>query len=170
MKHPLPHIGLRMIKTALSVSLCMLAAWTLSYPPPIYACIAAVIVTRETVEDSFKQGVARVIATLIGGVMALGLLLLDLENSPGLLEVLLAGVGVLLTLYVCLLLKTPDAAALACVTFLIIVLQHADDKYLFALYRVLETIAGIIVSLVVNRIIPVAGKRQKTHNQRARAR
>ena len=152
--HPitLPPIGLRMAKTALSVSLCLLLAQLASYPTPTYACVAAVIVTRETVERSFRQGVERVVATLIGGAVALALLFVNLTYSRW-WEIPLVGVGVLLALYVCLLLGAPDAAALAAVTVLIIVLGHPANKYLFALTRVGETVAGICVSLAVNRFI-----------------
>jgi len=162
MKHPLPHIGFRMLKTALSVSICLLLARLFAYPPPVYACIAAVIVTKETVESSLKMGIARVSATLVGGVMALVWLFFDLQRVPY-LEIPLIGIGILVTLYFCLIIKEPDAAALACVVFLIITLQHPYDKHMFALVRVCETIAGICISLVVNRLIrPPKGKEKQT--------
>lgn len=147
-----PPIGMRMFKTALSVTLCLLLAWLISYPPPIYACVAAVIVTRETVGRSLRMGVGRVLATLIGGAVAIAFLFLNVGVSSW-LEIPLVGAGVLLALYVCLLFKAPEAAALAAVTMLIIVLGHPEDKYIFALTRMGETVAGICVSLTVNRFI-----------------
>jgi uncharacterized membrane protein YgaE (UPF0421/DUF939 family) len=142
-----------MLKTALSVMACLLLARLLSYHPPVFACVAAVIVTKENIESSFKQGVDRVLGALVGGVVALIFLFLS-PARDFYIVIPLVGAGVLFTLYICLLLKIPDAAALACVAFLIIVLLHPEDKYIFALTRVGETIAGICVSLLINRIIP----------------
>ncbi len=153
MQLTLPHIGMRIVKTGLSVTICLALGHLFSYSAPIYACVAAIIVTKDTIENSFKQGVDRVVSTLVGGAIAILILLLGITDTSAYLEVVLVGVGCILTLYFCVVLKNPDAAALACVVFLTIVLQHPQDKYIFALTRVGETIVGIVISLLVNRLV-----------------
>jgi uncharacterized membrane protein YgaE (UPF0421/DUF939 family) len=110
--------------------------------------MAAVIVTRENFESSFQQGIARIVATIVGCLFALVIMHINIENQY--LHILLSGIGCALTIYFCVLITHPDAAALSAVIFLSLALTHVDDKYVFALIRFLETVAGIIIALLVN--------------------
>jgi uncharacterized membrane protein YgaE (UPF0421/DUF939 family) len=143
-----PPIGMRIIKTSISVVLCLLLAQLLKYPAPTFACMAAVIVTRENFESSFQQGIARIVATIVGCLFALAIMHFNIENQY--LHILVTGIGCAFTIYFCVLIKHPDAAALSAVIFLSLALTHVDDKYLFALVRLIETVAGIIIALLVN--------------------
>jgi uncharacterized membrane protein YgaE (UPF0421/DUF939 family) len=69
------------------------------------------------------------------------------------LHVLVTGLGCLATIYFCVLIKHPDAAALSAIIFLSLALFHVADKYEFAFLRMAETIAGIIVAIGVNALI-----------------
>lgn len=148
-------VGMRMVKTGLAVVLCLLLARLFGYAhyPPLYACMAAILATKDTVENSLKAGVDRTVATLVGGLIAIVLLFFDFYRVNEYLEILVAGLGCVLTLYFCVLIKSPEAAALACVVFLVILLQHSDDKYVFALVRMGETVTGIGISIVINRFV-----------------
>ena len=83
--------GMRNIKTAVAVVICFLLFlpfWSQASPAgegmqigPFYACITAVICMQSSVEQSVRQGVSRVIGTLMGG--ALGLLVLVLYDVTG---------------------------------------------------------------------------------------
>jgi uncharacterized membrane protein YgaE (UPF0421/DUF939 family) len=128
--------------------LCLLIGSILNYPTPVFACMAAVIVTRENFESSFQQGIARILATIVGCLVALIIMHFNIENEY--LHILVTGIGCVLTIYFCVLIKHPDAAALSAVIFLSLVLTHVNDKYLFTLIRFSETVAGIIIALCVN--------------------
>ncbi len=165
MKMTLPHIGMRMVKTGVSVLVCLLIAQLCAYPSPVFACVAAIIVTKDTIENSFKQGIDRVVSTLVGGAIAIVILLWNIDVFNPYLRIAIVALGCILTLYFCVVIKSPDAAALACVVFLSIVLQHPQDKYIFALTRIAETVAGIVVSLTVNRFFrwpPIGPRKQDT--------
>ena len=52
----LPKIGARNLKTALAVTLCIGFFELIHRQYPFYACIAAVICMKDTVENSYKMG------------------------------------------------------------------------------------------------------------------
>ena len=58
-------------------------------------------------------------------------------------------------IYLTVMINRESSAFIACVVFLSIVLSHFDTEnhYLFAVQRMLETIAGIIIALIINRVI-----------------
>ena len=58
-------------------------------------------------------------------------------------------------IYLTVLLNRESSAYISCVVFLSIVLSHFDSEnhYLFALQRMLETVAGIFTAVAVNKII-----------------
>lgn len=57
-------------------------------------------------------------------------------------------------IYTTLLLKKKNASYFACVVFLSIVVNHIGDNnpYLFVFNRVLDTLIGIFLSLIINQI------------------
>ncbi|MDT2191533.1 FUSC family protein [Paenibacillus larvae] len=67
----LPRIGMRNVKTAIAVLLCILILRLFQIESPFYACIAAVITMQNTVEDSYETGINRIIGTLIGAAIGL---------------------------------------------------------------------------------------------------
>ena len=146
-----PAFGMRIVKTGLSVLLCLLLAHWLNQPPPVFACMAAIVVTRENMELSLSQGVARILSTIVGCLFAIAIMFISAENAY--LHILLVSLGCALTIYFCVLIKHPDAAALAGVIFLSLAISHPNDKYTFALLRLAETVAGIVIALGVNALI-----------------
>ncbi|MDR0672033.1 MAG: aromatic acid exporter family protein [Oscillospiraceae bacterium] len=151
--------GMRIVKTGLCVAICLILGLAIGYPMPIYACIAAILATRPTLETSFRSGLDRLMGTVVGGALAIGVLFFDLSSIHPYLQAILIGLGCAATLYFCVLIRSVDAAALSCVIFLIIVSQHPQDKYLFAATRVLETLAGILISIGVNKFVNIPRKR-----------
>ena len=86
-KHDIPHVGLRTIKTALAVMVCVavfLPFHMLQDDPsdpwsmvgPLNACVAAIICMQSSIEDSWQQGFIRLRGTAIGGVV--GILMLTI--------------------------------------------------------------------------------------------
>lgn len=167
MKHDIPGVGMRTVKTAVAVVICFLVFlpfWDHGMAPdgdplknvgPFYACIAAIICMQSSVEQSVRQGISRVIGTVIGGLA--GLLVLLVDDAVGLSVVtgLLMGCGIVLTLWLCNLIKRPAACSIGCVVVCVVMLNHGGpDRYLYTLFRVLETIAGIAVAVGVNHLLP----------------
>lgn len=167
MKLVIPKVGMRTIKTAVAVFVCFLIFlpfWTyiptgendlLQHIGPFYACIAAIICMQSSVEQSVRQGISRVIGTVIGGLVGLSILLLDDLVRQSVVTGLLMGCGIVLTLWLCNLIKRPAACSIGCVVVCVVMLNHGGpDRYLYTLFRVVETIAGIAVAVAVNHALP----------------
>jgi uncharacterized membrane protein YgaE (UPF0421/DUF939 family) len=145
-----PHIGFRIIKTAIAIILCLLIGYWLNQPPPIFACMAAVVVMRENMELSIRQSIYRVMSTVVGCSLAFLIMLINIQSEY--LHILVTGAGCALTVYFCVLIKKPETASLSGIIFLSLAVTHPDDKYAFALLRLTETILGIAVSLGINAL------------------
>lgn len=167
MKLDVPKVGLRTIKTAVAVVVCyliFLPFWThgpgtsdslLRHVAPVNACVAAVICMQSSIEQSLYQGISRIVGTILGGLVGLLALLLDDWIKTPLVTGVLLGGAIVLTLWLCNLIKRPAACAIGCVVVCVIILTHGgSERYFYIIFRVLESIAGIAVALAVNRILP----------------
>lgn len=65
----LPKIGMRIVKSALAVFVCLLID-RLRGGMPFYAAIAAILCMQPDVANSLKTAANRVIGTLVGGLAA----------------------------------------------------------------------------------------------------
>ena len=137
----LPNLGLRNIKTALSIALCVLLYYVIERDGALLATIAALICMQDSVEKSVREGANRMIGTVLGAFESnvavwLGLIFL----------------GIVIFIYLCNLFKIRDSIIIGCVVFLIIVLE-AETKMsplLYSIHRVLDTFIGIIIAVMVN--------------------
>lgn len=149
------HIGWRNIKTSLAVLACLLIGRVMENNFPLYACTAAVICMKDTIKNSVKHGIIRMKATIIGGIIAIAFLAIN-EYAPfNIPNEVIVPLGIMITIYFCGFLDWKEASALACVVVLVILLMHNQDqdKYLYAINRVIETLMGIIVAVVINTYI-----------------
>ncbi|WP_411169432.1 aromatic acid exporter family protein [Clostridium sp. MB05] len=148
-KFDLPHIGYRNIKTALSVLICLIF-----WPNSLFAAIAAVICVQDTVENSVKTGLNRLIGTLLGGI--LGVLLLFTINKFNLssFSAIIAAIGVSLIIYLCNLVKKPAACSIASIVLIgIIISPNYDSPLIYSFRRTIETAFGIMIAIVINKYI-----------------
>lgn len=155
----LPGIGLRTIKTSLSVLVCLvlyefLIIKHISYSEPLYACVAAIISMQDTVENSVEYGINRLFGTSIGGAFGIAFLWIDSIIIKGSLKFLLAALGIILVIYSINLLRKKQAISIACVVFLIILVNLNDkNPYLYSFFRVFDTAIGIVISIIINKYI-----------------
>ena len=125
----LPRIGQRIVKTSIAVLITLLVYYLRGYrgaDMPAEAAITAIICMQPYVHDTREYAVSRFIGTLIGAVWGLGFLLLMLV-FPRMGEVLLLvylrmAIGVMLTLYTCVLVRRPDTAGQAAIVFICVVI------------------------------------------------
>ncbi|MDN5315473.1 MAG: hypothetical protein PWP10_4223 [Clostridiales bacterium] len=160
-------IGLRNIKTALAVLLCLLTQFLFPQISALNAGIAAVVVMRETPEESIETGINRFIGTMIGGLFGYVLLILSgimpLYNQ--FLYVLLIPALMMLAISTCVWLKKYDSVVICCVVYLIIALEIGDNRgsaLSYVAMRMLDTIIGIGFATVINKyFFPYYGKQKK---------
>ena len=161
----LPPIGGRIIKSSLSVALCMLIYGLRTLLPigngiPFYSALAALWCLQPYSKTTKRNAGQRSIGTFNGALF--GLVFIMLMRGFGLREpvpvYLLASVIIIPVIYVTVILDKRDASFFSCVVFLSIALTHSfdDDPYVFVLNRVLDTFIGIGVGLAVNNFhLPV---------------
>ncbi len=77
-----------------------------------------------------------------------------LPIEPVLVRYLVISIMVIILMYITVLLKKPSCAYLTCVVFMSIVISHVADAniYVFALNRILDTLIGIFIAIVINAI------------------
>lgn len=159
-----PKIGLRTIKSAIAVLISLILFSSEAY----FACSTALVCLQNTITDSIETGKQRVLGTIIGGVVGgvflIGIQYIDIKNieyGGDLLVYILISIGILVTIYLCVLFKITDIISLSCMVFLSITTTYAyDQPLLYASNRVFETICGIIIAVLVNRYCNF-GRRKK---------
>jgi len=164
--YPFPRIGMRNIKSAFAVIVCF-AVWQairLVFPNieihPLYAYVSVILAMRDTTENSIAYGKIRLKGTLIGLVIALIsisaseqiLFYLHNEYIKIMVEIIVVAVGIIFSLYLSCILKCENLCAIATVVFLVCVIRYSsENRYVYALFRTLETVLGIAISVVVNK-------------------
>lgn len=154
----IPKVGLRTLKTALAVFLCL----ALFPDTPFFACITTIFCVQDTVSHSFKMAFARGFGTIWGGLI--GLIFLSICRFvkelpfPNLLTTSiiygLIGVGIIVVIHSLNILKKPACINISCIVFLAITTANADKTPLFyTTNRIIETLFGILIGLLVNRFI-----------------
>lgn len=141
-------MGMRNIKTAIAVVICVLISRILKLEYSFYAAIAAIISMENTVTNSFRTGKNRMLGTLVGA----GIGFLCASILPG--NAILCGIGIIIVIYLCNLLNWSKSASIACVVFMVIMVNlNGKDPFFYSINRILDTFIGIIVAVLVNYFI-----------------
>lgn len=141
-------IGMRNIKTALSVFICVAVFNLFSSDTPFYAAIAAVITTQSSVIDSFKTGRNRMLGTILGAFIGLILALIQPGNP------ILCALGIIMIIYLCNLFEWNKAISVASVVFIAIMVNMGTKSPVqYSLARISDTLIGITVAFLVNYFI-----------------
>lgn len=145
---------LQLVKTALATML----AWVLAGavvadgPPPVFAAIAAMLVVQPSLQQSFTKGIERSVGVIAGVVLAT---LLAMAFGTASWVVLIAVTSALVLSWA-LRMTTGSANQVAISALLVLALGSSTPDY--ALYRVVETIIGAVIGVVVHLVLvpPVA--------------
>jgi uncharacterized membrane protein YgaE (UPF0421/DUF939 family) len=153
-------IGMRNIKTTLSVFLCLLLFETINRENSIFACIAAIICMQNTIVDSMEKGIARVVGTIIGGIV--GAFVLFIVNSffNDNILIFIIPLGVMLMIQICVVMNVKQAVVICCVVYLSVMMtkNHDNGYLLYTINRVLDTSIGILIALLVNKYVELPKK------------
>jgi uncharacterized membrane protein YgaE (UPF0421/DUF939 family) len=146
-----------MIRTALQVSiraavaagLAVAAAELLRLEFPIYALIAAILVTDLSPARTRQLGAPRLAGTIVGAALGAALSYLGAIHDIG---PILIGAGVLAAVFLSHVFGMKDSAKLAGYVCGIVLLTHSEGPWHYAAFRLIETAlgigAGVAVSLV----------------------
>ena len=155
----LPAIGQRIVKTSIAVFITLMVYYLRGYrgaDMPAEAAITAIICMQPYVRDTRDFAVNRFVGTFIGAAWGLGFLLL-LLLFPSMGEVLLIvylrmAIGIMLTLYTCVLVRKPDTSAQAAIVFICVVIAFPEIEAPLqqALERFTGVLLGTFASIAVN--------------------
>lgn len=141
-------VGMRTIKTAVAVMLCIIISRLLKLEYEFYAVIAAIIVMESTISNSLKSGAVRILGTFVGAGVGLACALV----SPG--NVLLCGLGIIAVIFLCNLMKWNKSISIAGIVFIAIMVNlGGKSPWLYSINRVLDTFIGISVAILVNYLV-----------------
>lgn len=145
-------IGMRNIKTALAVCICILTLGYFKKSFPFFACIAAIITMDNTIYNSFEIGKNRIIGTFLGALI--GLIFSLVFPSSKIFVVVIIFLGISMTIYLCDILGYQKSISIACIVFMSIV-NNTDHINLltYSFNRLSETIYGILIAVLINYII-----------------
>ena len=153
--HTVPPIGMRMVKTAAAVLICLLVSMAVDREDMrIYSSIAALLCVQPYAEDTKRMAIQRIVGTAIGSVFGIATLLLEmaLDIQGTLVGYIVIAAVTVPNLWIAVVLKSSNAAALSGIVFLSITVTHVTDAspWIFAWYRASETLVGIAVGIAVN--------------------
>ena len=134
------------VRAALGAGVSLVLADLLRLDYPIYAMLAAVIVTDLSAAQTRQLGLRRLLATAVGATC--GALLVDVLPS-GRWSVALA---ILVAMLTCLVLRTPEVAKVAGYTCGIVVLAYGPESWTYAVFRFVETALGIGVAWLISLV------------------
>ncbi|MCE5199527.1 MAG: aromatic acid exporter family protein [Armatimonadota bacterium] len=156
MKTPqLPKIGGRVLKTGAAVAASLAVCKAMGIPEPVFAGVAAVICIQPTVLQSYKKGVQRLQATIIGALVGLGMIsLASLSPIPS-IRPIAAGIAVITAMWLCLALRWQDAVVLSATTVVVTMIhgEMGENVLVYAAERTLVTAVGVIMASLVNAIV-----------------
>ncbi|MBP1890252.1 uncharacterized membrane protein YgaE (UPF0421/DUF939 family) [Clostridium moniliforme] len=153
MKLNIHRVGLRNIKTALAVTVCMVIFNFIGRENAFYACIAAVICMKDTVSSSFAMGKNRLIGTILGGVFGIVIIFIMIK-IPLLYDYnsFVTGLGIVAVIYTCNLFNKPGSVTIACIVLIGIMINYSGPQsYAYAVGRSIDTAIGIIVAILINK-------------------
>lgn len=158
-------LGMRTIKSALAVMICILLFKVFDRGAPMIAALAAVFSLRQDLTTSLSFGKSRIIGNSIGGGLALLYFVVQQYFSNDFLVELL-----FLPLLVILVIVLSDGignnpgiiSAIATLLMIALSVPQGESVY-YAFERVLDTFIGTFVGISINFLIrakPVEKKRQ----------
>ncbi|MRG59438.1 FUSC family protein [Agromyces sp. CFH 90414] len=144
---------LQVAKAAVAtIAAWLVAGWLIPGPLPVFAAIAALLVVQPSVNQSFGKAIERSIGVVLGVLVATGIALVLGSAS----WVVLVAIVVAMVIAWALKMTPGTSNQVAISAMLVLALGGTSPQY--ALDRVLETLIGAVIGIVVNALIvpPVA--------------
>ena len=157
-------LGMRTIKTALAVMLCILLFHVTDRGSPLIAALAAVFSLRQDLTTSISFGRSRVLGNSLGGLLALIFYYIQaFFKNDFLIELFILPLFVILVIVLSDGLNNNSGIISAIATMLLIALSIPQgESFVYALNRVLDTFIGTIIGISLNGVIsPQTDEKEK---------
>jgi uncharacterized membrane protein YccC len=134
------------LRAALGATVSYGLASVLGLQHPMYALIAAVIVTDFLPSETTKLGFQRLVATAIGAACGA---ILRVALGPGLTNV---GLGIFISMLACHMTPARPGAKLAGYLAALVLLDHGENPWTYGLFRFIETVLGVAVAWTLSLV------------------
>ena len=134
------------VRASVAAGLAVAIAYLAQLPFPLYALISAVLVTDLVPAQTRKLALPRLAGTILGAALGAMISVL-LPHSAW-----TVGLGVLVSMLATHLLYLRDAVKVAGYVCGIVLLDHGEHPWSYALYRVIETGLGIAAAMLVSLV------------------
>lgn len=142
--------GLRTLKTGISVTLALFIVrlYTDNTDAMFYAALGALVAMGTTLDNSIQQSITQLLSVLFGTLV--GYIVLSVFHAS--IPAWIVGLGVLVLILLCNLLRFPYTITLSCIVFLSACMynSHNGDLLQDAALRVLNTSVGLATALIIN--------------------
>lgn len=160
----IPKLGMRTVKTAICVAVCLLISRLYSDGFTLYSSIAAIVCMQSTIENTIRTGLYRLMGTLIGGGFGMLLLFFTTNSIYDFMYLIIMPVGIIVVIYFCNMVKMPGSSTIGAIVLISVFVSPlqssiTDNVYILALFRMLDTAVGIFVAMFINRFIAPARMR-----------
>lgn len=127
------------------------------------ACTGAVMCVQDNKNASWGAGLNRIKGVLCGGLTGVAVVLIDNAVNVDLVFYLLVGLGVVANLLLCKTVKLPFVQArVSCMSLMLVTLVLQDAARInYALGRLIGTLAGACVALLVSMAFAALMKKEK---------
>lgn len=151
-----PHVGMRIVKTVVAVFLCGVLAHVRG-ESALYSMFAALFCVQNSTGKTIESSVNRMVGTLVGG--AVGVVVVHAMDDLGVLHMDLLRYLVLSLLLIPIIefslwIKKRDAAGMACMVFLCLIVDPGDKPAIDSIERVFETLVGAGLACGVDILLP----------------
>ena len=156
-------LGMRTIKTALAVMLCILLFHVTDRGSPLIAALAAVFSLRQDLTTSISFGRSRVLGNSLGGLALIFYYIQAFFKNDFLIELFILPLFVILVIVLSDGLNNNSGIISAIATMLLIALSIPQgESFVYALNRVLDTFIGTIIGISLNGVIsPQTDEKEK---------
>lgn len=150
------HIGMRIVKTVVAVFLCGVFAY-IRNESALFSMFAALFCIQNSTEKTIQSSVNRMVGTLIGGVV--GIFVVHGMNGLSLLHVDLLRYLVLSLLLIPIIkfslwINKKDAAGMACMVLMCLVVDPGTKPIIDSVERVFETLVGAALACGIDMLLP----------------
>lgn len=139
------HVGLRVVKTAIAVTVAAAIGGAFSTVSVFYAAMGALVGMDRTISDSLKSCLVQMVGVILGGLF--GFVITELSGEA---PFWLIGIGVLLDIVVCVTFRLNYAVSLSCIVLISLATYPVDSVWWETVTRLRDTGLGLAVALLVN--------------------
>ncbi len=153
-------IGAAVFLTLLACHVAGMLGWKIQ---ALAACTGAVMCVQDNKNASWGAGLNRIKGVLCGGLTGIAVVLIDNAVNVDVIFYLLVGIGVVVNLLLCKVVKLPFVQGrVSCMSLMLVTLVLQDAARInYALGRLIGTLVGACVALLVSMAFAAVVKKEK---------